>query len=287
MNLSKDTVRYLNVISERSIAIGVRGEFTKNVLESYGINNARVIGCPSNFLNPDVDLHKRLDTAFSSLLDSDEYLGKIAFYPQLGAHLRDEENHLSESKIFQLCKDNNASYVVNAPENFIGLARGRYDEIEAKHIRGLHKKIGVQYDYSEFASFLYSNSKTFTSISDWLEYSSRLLFSAGKRIHGALNTLQTGKPGIIIYHDSRTRELAETIGVPRISSSNFEKISSIDNLLTMVEWSAAEYRDKRSSLWSEYKAIFQDNGLKLPYDLSPREKNSAIDKLVPALAVGC
>ena len=44
--LEKDTVRLLKKLEERAV-IGVRGEYTAEVLSRHGIKNMAVIGCPS------------------------------------------------------------------------------------------------------------------------------------------------------------------------------------------------------------------------------------------------
>jgi hypothetical protein len=47
--LSAEQVKFLNIVSEKSKLIGVRGEYTASTLNSLGIKNVRVIGCPSFF----------------------------------------------------------------------------------------------------------------------------------------------------------------------------------------------------------------------------------------------
>jgi hypothetical protein len=49
IKLQKGTVRFLKIVSERSVSIGARGFFTASWLEKYGIKNVDIIGCPSFF----------------------------------------------------------------------------------------------------------------------------------------------------------------------------------------------------------------------------------------------
>lgn len=47
--LSDQMISCLRVISEKSIQIGIRGEYTKSILNKIGVRNTTIIGCPSFF----------------------------------------------------------------------------------------------------------------------------------------------------------------------------------------------------------------------------------------------
>ena len=49
--LEKELVDWLHAVSENTHSIGVRGEFTADVLKELGIKNVSVIGCPTWFVN--------------------------------------------------------------------------------------------------------------------------------------------------------------------------------------------------------------------------------------------
>lgn len=51
--MPKERVRAMQKIGERSVSIGVRGEFTAECLELIGVNNYRIIGCPSFYSDPE------------------------------------------------------------------------------------------------------------------------------------------------------------------------------------------------------------------------------------------
>lgn len=55
--LSKRQIEFFNLVSEKAVSIGVRGEFTAECFEKMGIHNIRIIGCPS-FYQYDFDYKK-------------------------------------------------------------------------------------------------------------------------------------------------------------------------------------------------------------------------------------
>lgn len=55
VKITPDLLRFLQILSTKSTTIGVRGFYTAELLNSLGIKNVDVIGCPSNFLNCDID----------------------------------------------------------------------------------------------------------------------------------------------------------------------------------------------------------------------------------------
>ena len=50
LELSAGTERLVKVMAERGALIGVRGAYTKAVLEARGVHNTQVTGCPSYYV---------------------------------------------------------------------------------------------------------------------------------------------------------------------------------------------------------------------------------------------
>ena len=69
--------------------------------------------------------------------------------------------------------------------------------------------------------FLKDKSLVFSSVPEWLFFARRFDLCFGMRMHGSMVALQAGVPTVIVYHDLRTRELAERMKIPKISIADF------------------------------------------------------------------
>ena len=70
MRLSQEVQGFLRLLSERSSKISVRDVFTQGVLNDHGVDNVVVTGCPSNFINKDPTLGKKLAERAEALAGS-------------------------------------------------------------------------------------------------------------------------------------------------------------------------------------------------------------------------
>lgn len=50
----------------------------------------------------------------------------------------------------------------------------------------------------------------------------------GTRIHGAVASMLSGTPAVLLTHDNRTRELADIMGIPCCDLQDFEGFSQVD-----------------------------------------------------------
>ncbi|TON21089.1 hypothetical protein CGH62_24745, partial [Vibrio parahaemolyticus] len=108
--------------------------------------------------------------------------------------------------------------------------------------------------------------RLYYSVDQWMEDSARFDFSIGLRLHGNMAAWQSGTPAIWIYHDSRTRELAETMALPHISHMDYLKIDSLEQLRNKVDFSFSQYGKRRKLLKDRYKKILDDAGISHVFD---------------------
>jgi hypothetical protein len=73
---------------------------------------------------------------------------------------------------------------------------------------------------------------------------------------------QSGTPAIWIYHDSRTRELAETMALPHMSHLEFLATSSIAEMKDKVVFDFNQYAKIRNELFQKYSSILESNSIK-------------------------
>jgi len=261
LRLKTGTVKYLKVISKLSYKIGVRGEFTANLFNDYGVQNVEIIGCPSNFINPRIDIGDVIENKLKYFRNNPLNIKRTGFYPQLAHNAIIDKHKLSEIFLYELCQSSSGFFILNNPIELISIARGRYNEVPKEVLHKLHTFLAPNKKFITFYHDLCSMSITFTTIKGWMEFSSSLDLTIGKRIHGCINTTQSSNLGILIKHDSRTDELSETIGLPRIDMKIFENSNSIIEILQLTHFSGEEYNLNRKNLLTKYSDILHKSNV--------------------------
>jgi len=263
--LPEGSKRFVTVIGERCTDVGVRGEFTASVLSDLGLKNIQIVGCPSNFINPSINLGDVISNSFADL--DVNGLVRGAIYSQLGGKNLNEPNISSERDLYKYINENNYFYVHTHTKELIEYSRGDKG-LKEKWKRNFHKKINPENTFEEFDRVFRSKSMTFSSVESWMEFSRSLDFAIGKRVHGCLNTIQSGVASALIIHDERTKELANTIGLPTLALVDVQETSDLQTLIGKVKFSASEYDKNRKVLFSRYKKIFEDSGMELSNSLT-------------------
>ncbi|MCR6631654.1 MAG: polysaccharide pyruvyl transferase family protein [Magnetospirillum sp.] len=210
MQLSDTTKRVLRLIADHSVSLGVRGEFTAEVLWDLGIKNARVVGCPTLYRNNNPELRVTLP-------DLDQVRDVVFTLRRevSGSYASDIERYLTlhHDSIVELSKR----------FNVIVSAQG---EIEEKKI------LWGTAEQREEAMTQLAHEKWFTGPDDPMIrlYRDKLFYSdvvteyeqlmraqdlvLGYRLHGNLMALASGVPSVYFTYDSRTAEFVDTYRIP-------------------------------------------------------------------------
>lgn len=175
-SLSPDLVRFLKCLSAHCLEIGVRGNFTAEVLNQLGIKNVRVIGCPSFF-----------ETGANRMVSKtkDISLGDILL-THSSPVLSLKENH-------QICQDYQEENIIRV------IAFNEYKKIRSLAV--LEKLCGGKYH-------------VFSNMEDWKSFVSQFKFAFGERLHGSILALNAGVPSLCTNGDSRAREMCEFLHIP-------------------------------------------------------------------------
>ncbi|MGO4704324.1 polysaccharide pyruvyl transferase family protein [Microvirga sp. 2MCAF38] len=258
VTISAGTRRWLSVIAERSLTLGVRGTYTAEVLGGLGIHNVEVVGCPSFFLNPSATLGRELEKKLSAPSRS------VAFCQ--GEFHNDQR--AVERKVFDWASKRGAPYVCQAPEKVISLARGRLDELSDADIDAIRSYLSPDLSPEEFLQVAQASFKTFFDIDAWLAHLKQFDLSVGARLHGNILAVQAGTPGIIIPHDSRTNELARTGRLPVLSTEQFLECADVEEVKRRAGFDGLEFDTTRHELASKLARILRDSGLEIGAELS-------------------
>lgn len=114
----------------------------------------------------------------------------------------------------------------------------------------------------EFRGFVATRMRLYYNVDQWMEDSARVDFSIGLRLHGNMAAWQSGTPAIWVYHDSRTRELAETMALPNLSHTDFLGFTSIEELKNSVKFDAKRYEEVREELRKNLSVVLESHGIK-------------------------
>lgn len=228
--LPKGTQRLIKAVSERSSLIGARGNFSAEVLNHYGINNIQVIGCPSLYLNHQGNLKIKKSNLKKIMLGGTRY------------YLTENNNDsdIAQRNIYQYAFNNNIdiNYQSERPE-FDYIISNRKAKINSEQLNAACRYYNCSNKH-DLLEFLYTHGKIFTNIDDWIETMKRYDFYLGSRIHGVIATLLSGTPACLLYHDSRTKELAEFASIPSLPHDKAKSLSKtrIEEIFQSLDYSS-------------------------------------------------
>jgi hypothetical protein len=212
MQLSDASRRIWRMMADSSVTMGVRGEYTADVLWDVGIRNIRIVGCPTAFRARDPDL--RID------------LPPLESVRTVGVTMRREVSSTYSPDV--------KTYLANHRDLVKGLSK-RFDTVLMMQGEVEEKKLlwGTEEQKAEAWAALEANNwvKNWYLDEEMRElYRTRLWYSdvvqdyedivrsrdlvLGYRLHGNLMALSQRTPSIYFSYDSRTAEFAKTFAIP-------------------------------------------------------------------------
>jgi hypothetical protein len=257
-----NTVAFVKSVLKRSASIGVRGEYTKQLLLDLGFSDSEidVIGCPSMFVNgpdfrvrpndatlrPDSPLAINLETAFDGI--GDLYQANETQYSDL----------------------------VVVYQTLAGCEYIMWGEPAAEFGAGTPKDV-TDRAYREGRLRFFTNSRT------WHRFMAEREFAFGTRIHGVAAAIAAGTPAFLLAHDSRTLELAEYHGVPH---APYKKVIKSGRYRASDLYERAN-PDSINAVMAEnfhrYAAFLERNGLEHVYQ--PGKANPEYETMLAEVAM--
>ncbi len=250
--VSESALRLAKVFSKSAPNISVRGEFTRAWLESVGIQNVVVTGCPSlymNIFNTDEDIYGQDVTLQST---------RYAIGPGML-----KSNGINR-KLFYFCGEFGMPMVYQSePEEMEFLTHGkRIEALEPNKQKWLVELYGKS-NVSELEVFLREKTRIFVNLNQWSEFVRGCCGVLGTRLHGSIIALNSGRPAVLIPHDSRTAEAADFAGIPIANGPDVVKMNSVDELRQLLSAVKLEkYKDVRSKNRAVFLQFLSDSGLK-------------------------
>ena len=241
VKITPDLLRFLQILSTKSTTIGVRGFYTAELLYSLGIKNVDVIGCPSNFLNCDIDFKidkKNLPEKFRSAYYLNDHHDSIHLFDLA---LKEGSDLMAQHHNATLClKD----------DEITNFANSRYFELIYSKSKFKTKKV---------IDFINYRIQVFYEINAWQNALSNIDFAFGMRFHGNMMALQQRIPALWVTHDSRTIELAEFLKLPSINISEVKMFKNLKQLYEKADYS--KYNQIYTQLFTNYVDFLAKNGI--------------------------
>lgn len=225
------TLRLLHSLGERCI-LGVRGNFTAEILNKNGIKNIEVIGCPSLFWN-----NRRSFKIKNDMRGQGEEINVMANFRTFWGRAR-----LKERKFLRYCANNKFRFVEQTNHN-VTLEFLNNDKPFYKYIN----------EYMQQFKTIYFNEE------EWRKATLSYDFSIGMRFHGNIMALRNGHKALFIIHDSRTRELTDYFNLPVINIEDFDDTKQINYYYNLADYSS--FNSTYGEKFDRFMNFLKKNGL--------------------------
>jgi tetratricopeptide (TPR) repeat protein len=210
------TERFIRLLGERCVSIGVRGVFTAERLAEMGISNVSVVGCPS-LLN----LSKGNIEALATRKPSLDGVAIHFTNNGRGEHaLNAPAMTASENALFRRMLREDSHYVLQneGAELQYMAAKAAGDEAT---MRSYAARIFATFDVPQedrrrAEAYLRERMRIFFDVPSWRSWIGTMSASVGTRFHGNIGSLLGGTPALFLAHDHRTRELCNLLQVPHV-----------------------------------------------------------------------
>lgn len=247
---------FLMEVSRRTPSIGIRGEFTRKLCGTQGVENTTVLGCPSILINPARDLGQRLRTRIDALAEDGPYAVHAACIKSVVQSV--------ERELVRLAQLHQGScYVVQRPVELIKATYG--EALTTEEQAGLRKAaqfLGFGGRTERLTAFLRQTLLVPDSIDGWIHGLRRFAAGVNTRIHGTLMCTAAGIPGLCVWHDTRTQELTQELCLPNLSVRQFvENRFSVRDMFAQSGFDAEKFDARRLELARMNAEVIRQAGL--------------------------
>ncbi|TYO62061.1 polysaccharide pyruvyl transferase family protein [Bradyrhizobium hipponense] len=218
ISLMPGTERFVKVIAERAVSIGVRGPYTQEVLALRGVHNVTVTGCPSYYMGGPhgMNIPRRPFEEIKRL--------SINASRDVIVHSFDQERMLRlVREIYSTGITWKADFVAQSEQAEIRLGdkQARNAEESLNELSTFLAGVAPEADIRRWAT---NHVRVFFDVDNWLDTVQTYDFVFGNRFHGCMIALQRGVPALVICHDTRTEDMCRFLGMPFVSIVDLDEI---------------------------------------------------------------
>lgn len=223
--LNDSVKRVLAAIQERAV-IGVRGEYTAEILNKHGIKNIDVIGCPSLYYgnNPDFKISRTNYPIQKVCVNFRTFYGLLS---------------VKEKHFLTYC------------------ANRRYDFVEQTDYMFTPENAADTAYYNYVSKWIDHKKKLFFDVDEWKNYLADFQFSMGLRFHGNVVALWNRLPALFFIIDSRTEELVRYFNLPFLKMQDFDDRKPIEYYYDLADYTVFNSNYKKKFL--KYQEFLRKN----------------------------
>lgn len=217
--IPEGTWRFVRAAAERATSIGVRGDYTAELLHNNGIRNVRVVGCPSLYtsLKPATRIRQPdVDGKFRVVVNGSRNVVSHSGNPEAATR--------AERALMRLAIEHAYPFVYQNETEEMEVVTRSSAFSERRALQTVANFHGV--DPGSLEQHLLEHGKVFFDVDEWISWIADFDFSLGTRFHGNLAALLAGVPALILVHDSRTRELCNYAGIPHVAVEDIDEVDA-------------------------------------------------------------
>lgn len=250
--LNEHNLRFWQIIAERSELIGVRGEFSAEVLAHNGIKNVEVVGCPSIFRTRNRGLKIR----------TPEHIERVAFSIRRevdASYASDTRQYLGLQRdlLLQFARRFDIRVTIHGEPEEKAFYYKDLDAMKQAEATFLHEGWWSEQTRAEMDALYRDRLFFFLKVEDYDEFIRTQDFAVGYRVHGVLPALANGVPGLLIKYDSRSGELARTHAIPSVALHD----SGVDGDALLQAVNFDEFNRLYPQRYDRMKWVLDKNGL--------------------------
>lgn len=221
--LSSEMVRWIQMIADRCNVVGVRGEFTADVLKSLGIKNVDAVGCPTYFVNG----YAQPQIIKKNLSELRNVVFHTCWEPYSDWHVQ-----WNRAVLDNMLQFSNPAFVIQSEFKFLPYLIANTDQLQSlmalqnsdisASVDAICRHFGLDENDVVTNDKIRHLFHIFSDMNKWAEFIKSYDVAFGFRIHGNIIALKNGVPAINIATDSRVYEMCELFKIPYVRVNQFD-----------------------------------------------------------------
>lgn len=254
IELKPGSVRFLQAVGERAGTIFVRGDYTADLCARYGVKNVEALGCPSITLSPDPVLGRTIQSRMGAPLTRLYSAGGV----------KKGNTRKVERILYRMISElPGSTYVIQEPREYVELVGDM--PLSVPGVLSMMTMADFMDPTDSFAGFRREAMRTtrwFADMPEWLAHAGTHSHSVGTRMHGAIMSVMAGVPTVVLAHDTRIRELCQTMRLPYLRVEEAEKmLPDVPALFEAVPFNPDEFDARRQQIATRYAGYLSGIGL--------------------------